>query len=154
MQSNNLGFNMNALIFFFFKYTWTEIGIYFYCYRNKVLWIIADYTPPLDCGALTRMTTKKRTSRNLKPQVFPFPNTLYWCFYVWKRKIFSWLLSSNSYGDITTASALAYYTVRQPLCSLEIEKLLQPTFQMAPPRSPARFFYSIMPYINFAYVHR
>ena len=31
-------------------------------------------------------------------------------------------------------------TVRQPLCSLQIEKLLQPTFQMAPPRSPARFF--------------
>ena len=57
------------------KYTWTEIGIYSYCYRNRVLWIIADYLPQY-CGALTRMTTKERTSRNLKPQVFPFPNTL------------------------------------------------------------------------------
>ena len=75
----------------FHQYSWnSEVGttwisliswhhktssIYSYCYRNRVLWIIADYLPQY-CGALTRMTTKERTSRNLKPQVFPFPNTL------------------------------------------------------------------------------
>ena len=105
---------------------------------------------PLDCGALTRMTSKHRTSRNLKPQVFPFPNTLLMLLCLEKKDflLITFLQLLWGYYD-----GLCTPTVHQPLCSLEIEKLLQPTFQMAPPR-PTRYFFSIMPYINFAYVHR
>ena len=123
--------------------------------RNSTLdyYGLSHHYSALDCGALTRMTTKERTSRNLKPQVFPFPNTLLMLLCLEKKDflLITFLQLLWGYYDGLCTSLLPSVSL---FAASKLKNFYNQHFRWRRLEAQLDFFHSIMPYINFAYVHR
>ena len=153
MQSNHLGFNMNAWIFFFIKYTWTEIGIYSYCYRNRVLWIISDYLTTRLWRSNSNDDEEAHISQ-FKASSIPIPEHTILMLLCLEKKDFlliTFLQLLWGYYDGLCTSLLPSVSL---FAASKLKNFYNQHFRWRRLEAQLDFFHSIMPYINFAYVHR
>ena len=106
---------------------------------------------PLHCDGSPNSNDDE--ARNLKPQVFPFPNTLLMLLCLEKKDflLITFLQLLWGYYDGLCTSQLPSVSL---FAASKLKNFYNQHFRWRRLEAQLDFFHSIMPYINFAYVHR